>query len=260
MHVIEEYYNLNCEKENCRLSNDSAEFLITHSLVCKYINGGNTVIDLGGATGVYSIPLSKKGCEVTVVDLSRKELEIAKRKAIKDKLDINFIHGNALDFNSSKKYDILLCLGPLYHCRSEEEITLMIEKCISLLKPGGIGFLAFISVFASYNHFINNLDSYCEQEIPDIINSFKTRIQINLPFIFEKRDSLPINFVFPDRLPRFLANFNIEILDLLSVDIIHPNRFNNFNEKLFKLLYILGSNYMINYGEHLLVSFRKNKE
>lgn len=254
---VKKYYNRNCEKEESRLSSNSMEYLMTNELLDRYIKNGDRVLDLGGGTGIYAIPLCKKQCNVKIVDLAEKELEIASRKAAVEGVGLTCVRGDAKHYNDANTYDAIMCLGPLYHCRSEKEIRQIIENCIKLLRPGGIGFFSFISVYAKFNRFVQNIDRYNNEDIVKIKKFWDDRSNITSPFVFESRNELPINFAYPEQLYNYLHDFDIMLQDVLSVDIVSSITHCSLSQSLFELMYALGSSYMINQGEHIIVSFRK---
>jgi SAM-dependent methyltransferase len=45
-------------------------------------------------------------------------------------------------------FDIVLCLGPLYHLLSSKDRTQVLENCLQLAKPGGYIVAAYVSVYA----------------------------------------------------------------------------------------------------------------
>lgn len=256
---IEEYYDMNCDTEDTRLTCKSLEYLMTRELLFKHIKEGCRVIDIGGGTGVYSIPICNKKCDVTLVDISKKELDKALQKAEHFGLKLKCVHKAALDIDSvnSEKYDALLCLGPLYHAQSENEISSTIQKCIDLLRQGGVGFLSFISVYAKFNHFISNISHYTETDLTTIKKSWEERSSSRAMLTFEYRNNLPVSFINPESIRAVLRNFKVEILDIVSVDILQNIGHLSFSDELFELLYDLGSGYFLNTGEHIVVTFRK---
>lgn len=258
-HGIEEYYDINCDAEDTRLTCKSLEYLMTRELLLRYIKDGCRVIDIGGGTGVYSILLCEKKCDVTLVDISQKELDKALQKSEHLGLNLKCVHNAALDIDStnSEKYDALLCLGPLYHAQSENEISATIQNCIDLLKQGGVGFLSFISVYAKFNHFLSNISHYNEADLRVIKRSWEERSSSQAVLVFEYRNNLPVSFILPESIRVILEKFKVEILDIVSVDIMQNIGHLSFSDELFKLLYDLGSGYSLNSGEHIVVTFRK---
>lgn len=68
---IREYYK-NFDEDN-RLNNDNSgklEYEMTMKSLNKYLPKTGVILDLGGATGVYSFPLAQKGYKVYLADLS----------------------------------------------------------------------------------------------------------------------------------------------------------------------------------------------
>ena len=81
---IKQYYNEFNEDE--RLVNDNSgrlEYEMTMRILNKYLPKSATILDLGGATGVYTFPLAEKGFKMYLGDLSDKLIQIAKEKVNK---------------------------------------------------------------------------------------------------------------------------------------------------------------------------------
>ncbi len=76
-------------------------------------NKGLKIIDIGCGTGRHSIELSKRGYDVTGIDLSENMLKRAKEKAKKNNLAIDFQQQDARNLTFSKEFDvaIMLCEG-----------------------------------------------------------------------------------------------------------------------------------------------------
>jgi len=87
-----------------------------------------------------------------LVDLSEKLVEQAQYNAVKAGVVIQrFIKGNVLDLDEilpGKYYDAVLCMGPMYHLLDEDERKEAVKHCVSLLKPGGVLIVSFISAYA----------------------------------------------------------------------------------------------------------------
>jgi ubiquinone/menaquinone biosynthesis C-methylase UbiE len=86
----------------------------------KHLAGVETVLDVGGATGAFSIPLARRGFRVTHLDFSLAMLEIARRRAYKLK-GIDFVEGNAADLSrfADRSFDLVLNMdGAISFCGS----------------------------------------------------------------------------------------------------------------------------------------------
>ena len=79
---------------------DSADETINRALrwreIERNLEGVKTILDVGGATGVFSIPLARRGFDVTHLDLSPGMLTIAREKA-RELPRIEFVEGHASD-------------------------------------------------------------------------------------------------------------------------------------------------------------------
>lgn len=149
MGKIENYYDE--YDEWSRLERHKVEFEVTKKYFDKYIPHNSKVLDIGGGPGRYSIYLASKGCKVTLLDLTKKHIEIAKEKADLYGVDLErYIHGNALELSSYnlEQFDVILLMGPLYHLTKYEDRKKVVNDALKLLKAGGIIIASFISAYA----------------------------------------------------------------------------------------------------------------
>lgn len=124
----------------------SVEFLTTTRFIENCLESGNKIIDIGAGTGAYSIYFADKGYTVVAIEPVKKNLNLLKEKILyKD--NVSAVMGNVLDLSMciSDSFDVVLCLGPLYHLRSFEEQKKCIEESYRVCKNGGKIFFAFIS-------------------------------------------------------------------------------------------------------------------
>ncbi|WP_052342786.1 class I SAM-dependent methyltransferase [Bacillus sp. EB01] len=108
MEQIQRYYDEEYDEWE-RLARHRIEFDITKLYLNDYITGDNlNILDIGGGPGRYSIFLAEKGHRVTLLDLSKRNLETAKIKTAESGVFLEgFIQGNALDLSSiHQKFDV----------------------------------------------------------------------------------------------------------------------------------------------------------
>lgn len=161
---ILKYYNLG--QESSRISGTSLERVRTESILRRFLpRAPATVLDVGGADGVYAFPLSKAGYEVHLVDPIALHIEQAREKSDLSGVRLASITvGDARELKFPGQFaDAVLYLGPLYHLDSASERSAALREAYRTLKPGGILLAAFISRFASLldgvrAHYLENED------------------------------------------------------------------------------------------------------
>jgi ubiquinone/menaquinone biosynthesis C-methylase UbiE len=103
------------------------------------------VIDVGGATGVYSFFIASLGYEVHLVDIVPKHIEQAElksREPAAPKLASMRV-GDARDLEfSDESADAIMMHGPLYHLTEIEDREKALLEACRILRPGGV-LLAF---------------------------------------------------------------------------------------------------------------------
>ena len=101
---------------------------------------------MGAATGAYSIHYAKQGYDVTAIEPVKRNLDILKSKITKD-MKITPILGNALNLSmlEDNTFDIIMCLGPFYHLKTNEERIQSINEMKRVVKDDGIILIAYIS-------------------------------------------------------------------------------------------------------------------
>ena len=149
---IERFYDEEYEEWE-RLAWHLPEFEVTKRYMDQYIGGQKKVLDVGGGPGRYSIYLAEQGHEVTLLDLSGRNIRQAIDKAQEAGVHLDSCsHGNALWLHEylykKEQFDAVLLMGPLYHLSREEDRRQALREAVQMLKPGGVLFAAFISGYA----------------------------------------------------------------------------------------------------------------
>jgi len=107
----------------------------------KSLNGLK-ILDIGCGGGLISEPMTRLGAEVTGIDASAKNIEIAKLHAKKNNLKINYLNTEPEKLNLKNEFDIILNLEVVEHV---ENLNLYLESCQKLLKPKGLMFTATLN-------------------------------------------------------------------------------------------------------------------
>jgi len=133
--------------EDTRLASQSGqvEFLTTMRYIERYLQPDMRVLEIGAATGRYSLTLARMGYDITAIELVQHNIDIFKKKLKPgDKIDLQ--QGNALDLSrfEDNSFDMTLLLGPMYHLKTPEEQARALEEALRVTKPGGLLYAAYV--------------------------------------------------------------------------------------------------------------------
>ncbi len=103
---------------------------------------GVDILDIGCGGGLLSEPMSRMGANVTGIDASDKNIQIAKLHSNKSKLKINYLCSTPEKLNLKKKFDVILNMEIVEHV---EDINFFLKSCSKLLKKNGLMFVATIN-------------------------------------------------------------------------------------------------------------------
>jgi SAM-dependent methyltransferase len=164
---VEAYYDENAQKEWERLDNHPFEFIFTTYRMDSYVRPGDSVLDIGGGPGRYAVHYAKKGCDVTLVDLSKGNIELAREKARENGVDFPMFACDCLELDKlpPREYDHVFLMGPLYHLVDERDRVKAVQLALSRLKPGGNLYCSFILDFACVIYDLKNGPGYIAQDL-----------------------------------------------------------------------------------------------
>jgi len=97
------------------------------------------ILDIGCGTGRHAIELAQRGYDVTGLDLSETLLKKAREKAAAAGVRVEFVPGDARDFNFSAKFDlvIMICEGAFPLMETDDMNFRILANAARSLKPGG---------------------------------------------------------------------------------------------------------------------------
>ena len=144
--IIVDYYNNYVEDDRFVRKSRRIEYLTTMRYIKKFAKKGCKILEIGAATGAYSIELAKMGYDVTAVELVESNLNILKKKA-KGIKNITCLQGDALDLSKfeDNTFDVVLNLGPMYHLYTQKDKNKAIAETIRICKTNGICMFAYIT-------------------------------------------------------------------------------------------------------------------
>jgi SAM-dependent methyltransferase len=158
----------------------SVNWIVSHFNV----NESTKIADFGCGPGLYAKRLGERGAIVTGVDFSENSLEYARQVAEQEGLGIDYIHANYLDFETPKRFDLIIMIMCDFCALSPGQRKILLSKFHSFLKPGGFVLLDVYSLnsfkqkeesatyeFNQLNSFWSPIDYYC------FVNTFKYEVE-----------------------------------------------------------------------------------
>ena len=100
------------------------------------------ILDVGCGGGLLSEPMSRLGAEVTAIDASDKNINVAKLHAKTSNLNINYICTSPEKLKFKDKFDVILNMEIVEHV---EDVSFFLKSCSNLLKKNGIMFVATLN-------------------------------------------------------------------------------------------------------------------
>lgn len=153
------------------------------------------ILDIGCGGGLISEPMSRLGANVTGIDASYKNINVAKLHAAKNKLNINYKNLEPEKLKLKNEFDIILNLEVVEHVNN---LDLYLRSCYELLKPNGIMFTATLNrSFTSYIKAIVGAE-YILRWLPIGTHDWN-------------------KFIKPEELEKQLTNLNFGIVDMTGL-------------------------------------------
>lgn len=150
------YYDDYGEQEWNRLETDlyhRLEYEETCYFLDQELPENGQLLDVGGGAGRYSVDLAQQGYEVTLVDASTRQVELAEKKAaehgVADAITVRTGDVRDLELDADS-YDATLCLGgPLSHVLDPEERLAAAEELRRVTEPGGPVLVSVMGLLAA---------------------------------------------------------------------------------------------------------------
>ncbi len=165
---ITAYYNNDPLREQTRLERHQLEYDLTWRYLNQYLPTQGSILEIGAATGRYTLELTKRGYSVTAVDMSAALLEECRRSITDAGLEkqVRFVVADARDLSDVTEtgFDVALLMGPLYHLILETDRKAALKEVSDRLRDGGILFSAFISRFGIIGDLLKNIPDWIEDQ------------------------------------------------------------------------------------------------
>lgn len=160
------YYNSDPQREHNRLERHQLEYELTWRYLENYLPPAGKILEIGAATGRYTLELARRGYTVTAVDLSagllaecRLNLE---RAGLQEQVTLLQADARCLDPVTTRDYDAALLMGPLYHLIEEPDRLQALAQVYARLRPGGVIFSAFISRYGILGDVLKDIPEWID--------------------------------------------------------------------------------------------------
>ena len=145
---------------------------------CKNLD----ILDIGCGGGLLCEPLSRLGANVTGIDASKKNINVAKIHSKKNKLKINL----------NKKFDVILNMEIVEHV---DDLNFFLKKSTQLLKKNGLMFVATLNKTLKSYFFAIIGAEYVLRWLPVGTHEWEKFIEPKKLIEYGEKNSLKINEV-----------------------------------------------------------------
>jgi 2-polyprenyl-3-methyl-5-hydroxy-6-metoxy-1,4-benzoquinol methylase len=163
---IVRFYDSEPFKEHARLEKHQLEFDLTLRNLRRCLPPTGRILEIGAATGRYTLELARLGYSVTAVDISSTLLDVCKTSLRENGLveRVDFVVADARDLStvSGRDYDAVLLMGPLYHLVELTDRETAVREALARLRTGGILCSTFISRLGIMGDLIRVIPAWVE--------------------------------------------------------------------------------------------------
>jgi 2-polyprenyl-3-methyl-5-hydroxy-6-metoxy-1,4-benzoquinol methylase len=207
------------------------------------------ILDVGCGTGRHAIELTRRGYQVTGVDLSEAQLKRAKEKAKADNLVIDFQRHDArnLPFGGEFEVAIMLCEGGFSLMETDEMNFDILKSVTKALKPNGkLIFTTLNGLFPLY-HNVDEFhestreegNSICKNSTFDLMN-FRDYNIVEFEDDSGKKKTLECNerYYVPSEITWLLKSLGYRIIDIFGAKLGAFSREYSLTTEDFEMLVI----------------------
>lgn len=210
-------YNKDPQDENLRLDRHQLELDLTWRYLNQYLPDSGKVLEIGAATGRYTLDLARRGYRVTAVDFASVLLDVNKEMiaaaGFSDQVDFVMADARKLDCIDKQDFDAVFLMGPLYHLVELADRRLAVREAVRHLKRNGILISAFISRYGILADILKKDPEWIKkgEDVQSILN--RGRDLENYP-----KGGFRGYFCEPEEIASLFSDENIQTLVLAAVE------------------------------------------
>jgi len=214
---------------------------------------GKRVLEIGCGLGTEATNFARHGADLTIVELSKESLDLAKQRFAVYGLKANFILGNAEDLDillkSEEKFDLVWSFGVIHHSPHPEKI---LAKCKNLLKDDGeIRMMVYSKISYKLFHLMKETGIWDFSSLDDLISSYseaQTGCPITYSYTIEGAKKLFSEFTILDIRKTHIFPWNVQKYVIYQYE--KEDCFKNISDDFFEEL-------ESELGWHMLIKAKK---
>jgi len=214
-------YN-NPAKEEGRFGSRAQRMESRHTklLLEEYITPEAEVVEFGCATGHYAAHWNEKCKSYLGVELSPQQVDFFNAKGF---ANATAQVGNATNCPeiADGSFDVVLCLGPMYHLDNEGQLAAM-QEMARVCRPGGVLAFAYINKVGVYMHVLTgNLGGKRPWHKRTRRNRYPNRAGNEAAFTgVNDEEGNPFFFTMPEEMEELAAACGLQLVQNAGVDIV----------------------------------------
>ncbi len=173
------------------------------------------VLEIGCGIGTEAINFARNGANLTIIELSEKSLDLAKKRFETFGLKANFILGNAEDIDKilekDIQFDLIWSFGVIHHSPHPEKI---LEKCKNFLKDGGeLRIMVYSKISYKLFYLMKETEIWDFSKTNDLISYYseaQTGCPITYSYTFEEARKLFKDFKILEMKKTHIFPWNIQ--------------------------------------------------
>ena len=209
-HIISTYENSSEEIRLFKRKSRQIEFITSIRVMKEHFPKSGKILDCAAGAGAYAFYFDQLQYNVTALDITPRHVELMKKyKELNDAVDLSCY--------ADECFDIVLCMGPLYHLTAKESRIKCLKECCRVLKPKGLLVTSYKNKYSVFPYLAVRNRYFLNKEFALKILQTGT-IESNDRFCFWT----DMYYSFPHEMEELYRGLHLKIKDHISPDGVTP--------------------------------------
>ena len=165
---IRDMYDSGWEIEDSRLERHQLERDITWRYLDAYLPPQGRILEVGSATGQYTLGLAQRGYKILGVDFAENLVAVARDRVsdagLADVIEFQVADARCLEGIPENEFEAVLLMGPLYHLIVRDDRLAALRRAFACLKNNGVLFSSLISRFGIFGDLLKKAPEWIENQ------------------------------------------------------------------------------------------------